>query len=57
MSDLRPAGKSISAVDNTENIWTTLRPGDSYELRVVVPDKQADFNKFRNMKITITMDE
>jgi len=39
----RPIVKSISAIDNTENVWRRLEPGHRYELRVVVPQKQSDF--------------
>jgi hypothetical protein len=39
----RPAAKSISAADNTENLCVPLTPGDEYELRVVVAANEQEF--------------
>jgi hypothetical protein len=39
----RPVARSVSSLDNTENIWHHLVPGRRYELRVVAARKQAPF--------------
>lgn len=42
-SEVLPIVTSASWVDNTENIWTELTPGNEYALSVVLPKTQDDF--------------
>lgn len=40
----RLVAQSVSTLDNTENLWTALVPGRTYEMEVSIASGQANFN-------------